>query len=156
MRSIVPLLKKYSNWKVLCVGGGGFNSIEKNMMSLLGVAGSFIQMNLSDTDLFYAYKKAAAFVFPSYYEGFGFPILEALQAGCPLYLADASCFPEIAGEAAHYFNPFEEEDLRSVLLPVFEEESRVFSKVGLGYSQCKKYNWDSSVSDLVKIYKKYS
>lgn len=69
------------------------------------------------------YENALCFVFPSLYEGFGLPILEAFVSGCPAVLSDTSCFPEIAGDAAAYFDPNSIEDMREKIAEVVQVET---------------------------------
>jgi glycosyltransferase involved in cell wall biosynthesis len=83
-----------------CVGGGPFDAGEHALIAKHGLTDRVVQASVADGELAACYAHALAFVFPSRYEGFGIPILEAFACGCPVLVARASCFPEIAGDAA--------------------------------------------------------
>lgn len=87
---------------LICTGRP-FSDQEKAFLDNLGLRGRFHQMSVSSEDLFSLYHFAFCFVFPSEYEGFGLPTLEAMACGCPVVLSDSSCFSEIGGDAALYF-----------------------------------------------------
>ena len=111
-----------SNWdiNVFCAGGGAFT--EEEIESFGEFAGRFHQAGLSDADLLQAYSGAMCFVFPSEYEGFGIPILEAFAGNCPVVCAEASSLPEVAGGAAVYFDPLDTDDMAGKILAVIEDE----------------------------------
>ena len=88
---------------VICVGNP-FNDNEIQFLNRLNIRNRFITIKASDQMLATLYENAIAFVYPSYYEGFGIPILEAFFMKCPVLLNDSSCFKEIANDAALYFN----------------------------------------------------
>jgi glycosyltransferase involved in cell wall biosynthesis len=98
------LSKKYPEFKLICTGNP-FSTSEKELLVKLRIQDKVISFYASDNELSWLYKNATLFVFPSLYEGFGFPILEAFSMDCPIAISDASCFPEIAGDAACYFDP---------------------------------------------------
>lgn len=103
-RACLPVLRKYKEVKVVCTGKP-FNREETLFFQEKGVADRFVHKFIrSDRVLFDVYHHALVFVYPSAYEGFGIPILEAYKAGCPVMLNEAGCFPEIAGDAAVYFH----------------------------------------------------
>ena len=91
--------------RLACVGGGPFDSDEQTLIARLGAHRARRPGQRDRRRLAACYAHALAFVFPSRYEGFGIPILEAFACGCPALVARASCFPEIAGDAARYFDP---------------------------------------------------
>lgn len=95
--------KEHANLKLLCVGGGPFSSNEKQKIEKLGLTESVIQKFPTDFEIVEIYRNAKALIFPSHYEGFGFPILEAMAVGTPVVLAENSCMKEIGGEFALYF-----------------------------------------------------
>ena len=108
----------------------------------------------TDKELYSLYHHAFCFVYPSEYEGFGIPILEAYRAGCPVLLNNASCFPEIAGDAAIYFDMNNVESNLSERLSYFysmndEEKSSLICKQN---HRLNKYSWEESAKKLNKIY----
>ena len=104
VKGITPILKRHQDLHVVCTGGP-FHETENAFLKETGIKGRFIhQWVAKDEDLFSLYHHAVCFIYPSEYEGFGIPILEAYQADCPVMLNRKSCFPEIAGDAAIYFN----------------------------------------------------
>jgi len=109
------LLAKYPDLRVLCVGGGPLSVEELAPYRERGLLSRVAQRAAADEELPSLYRRARVFVFPSRYEGFGLPILEAFASGCPVVLARASVFPEVAQDAAQYFAPGVVDDLLEVL-----------------------------------------
>ena len=108
----------------------------------------------NDNELYSLYHHAQYFVYPSEYEGFGIPILEAYQANCPVLLNNASCFPEIAGDAAVYFNMDSEksnlaEQLERLLSMSREERKTLLTRQK---ERLAKYSWEESAKQLAAIY----
>ena len=102
-RDCMPILRRHKELKVVCTGKP-FTSEELFFFEAFGLADRFVHLFAESSQaLLDLYHYAVAFVYPSAYEGFGIPILEAYKADCPVMLNRASCFPEIAGDAAIYF-----------------------------------------------------
>ncbi len=109
---------------------------------------------VSDPELGGLYKNATAYVFPSLYEGFGLPPLEAMQYGAPVIASDRGSLPEILGEAALYFDPTEEEDLCNKIEHILRD-SALREKLSLeGYRQVAKYSWQRMAKLTLKEYQK--
>lgn len=108
--------------------------------------------NISDSELAGLYSSASAFIYPSFYEGFGIPILEALACHCPVVASDIPTSREIAGSAPYYFNPGEKRELARAI------ESAV---QGLEWNErlnraedvLSRYSWESSARQTVDVYK---
>lgn len=153
VRAIVPRLKMNSDLKIICTGLP-FTDEENIFFKSLDIVDQLINVGfVSDSKLYGLYANASVFIFPSYYEGFGIPILESFKMNCPICISNASCFPEIAGNAASYFDPFDEESiLKSVSEvldnPEYAEELRI-----LGAKQLQLYSWDKTVAQTEKVYK---
>ncbi len=94
---------------------------------------------LSTLEVAFLYSRAAAFIFPSYYEGFGIPILEAQHMGCPLVLNDIPVFREVSGGAAIFFNG-KTIDLVRALEEVTDKRNRD-ELIKKGRENCKRYSW---------------
>ena len=99
------------------------------------------------------YRDAVCFVYPSIYEGFGLPILEAFAAGCPVVLARASCFPEVAGDAALYFDPGDGEGLRSCVRSLRDDDRLRRGMVDKGWMRAEKFSWDKCAEQTAGIYR---
>lgn len=135
---------------LVCAGGGAFDKDESKTIGGGGTGNRVHQISATDMELRYLYKVASAFVFPSIYEGFGIPVLEAFAQNCPVVLADTSCFPEIAGEAAVYFDPTEAESCAGAIERVLAGNNKPIT--ALGYKRAKDFSWRRAVEGLSKIY----
>lgn len=96
------------------------------------------------------YVNAMAFVFPSLYEGFGLPPLEAMAMGTPVIASSASCIPEVCGDAALYFAPYNIESMEQAMNKIFYDPMIQKNLIDKGKEQAKKYSWEKSAEILLK------
>lgn len=147
------IIAHYPKLRIVCTGEP-FNEEELKMLSELNLSECVVNVpNASEEKLQALYQFAAAFVYPSAYEGFGIPILEAFVNGCPVLLNDASCFPEIGGNAAVYFDINRRGDLAEhieVLLQSSEQDRAALKANGL--KRAKLFSWEESARKLKQIY----
>ena len=136
------------------VGGGPFTETEKSLFTQLGIAHQVSQENLSDEELNLAYASSHIFVYPSKYEGFGLPVLEALQNGCRSLLARTEIFQEIAGNAAEYFSPGDETELTQHLTRILSDDANVNPNVDAGIRKCQEFSWSITAKKTSEIYQK--
>ncbi|MEH2435825.1 MAG: FkbM family methyltransferase [Nostoc sp.] len=130
-------LASSSGFDIICTGIGGVLATELRAYTL----GSTIHLiQLSDEELALAYSGAVALVYPSKYEGFGMPILEAMACGCPVITCPNSSIPEVAGDAAIYVNDNDVDDLANALCEVQKPGIRQ-SLITAGLAQAKKFSW---------------
>ena len=147
------LRAEYPGLHLLCAGGGAFTEDERSLLRQAGVAGRVHQLGyLTDGQLNQLYHRARAFVFPSLYEGFGFPILEAFGQQCPAVLSNASCFPEIAQDAALYFNPYDANDLREQLDRVLYDRTLRHTLVRRGLTRVRDFTWERAAAQTRQVY----
>ena len=99
------------------------------------------------------YASADVFVFPSLYEGFGIPPLEAMQMSCPVVCANVASLPEVVGNAAELIDPFDEADLARGVQNVLEDKEYADLLRARGNLQYKKYTWDNSAQQLIRVCK---
>ena len=100
------------------------------------------------------YNKATVFVFPSLYEGFGFPVLEAMACGCPVICSNRTSLPEIAGEAAVYIDGEDENELAAAIKKVLEDKTLQKKLQKKGLKQAKKFTWEKCVEETVRVYER--
>ena len=142
-----------NNFDLVAFGGGAFSTTEKERIGVLGVENSVVHKSGSDAVLASLYARAAAFVYPSIYEGFGIPLLEAMSQGCPVICSDASSFPEIAGNAASYFDPFEGESMRAAIEGVVDSDELRGRFIASGRERAAQFSWDRTAMETMNIYK---
>ncbi|MFP5040200.1 glycosyltransferase family 4 protein [Parasediminibacterium sp. JCM 36343] len=150
IHAAAPLALKY-NISIVCTGMP-FSPKELILFGQLHIAGKVFHKFASEEELFFLYKNAIAFIFPSLYEGFGIPILEAFCAECPVALSNTSCFPEIAGDCAFYFDPLSIEDMRSVIEKLIINPSLRSNFTSKGTERLKLFNWKKSSEETAIIY----
>jgi len=107
---------------------------------------------VSDEMLPTLYRRAQMLVFPSLYEGFGLPPLEAMACGTPVAASRTSSIPEILGEAAVYFDPYSIEDIAESINKILLEEGLKEKMVGLGLAQAKNFNWKKCARETLSVY----
>jgi len=154
VKSIAPILKRHKDLNVVCTGPE-FDNSEKSLFQELGIGNRFVhQWIKNDIDLYALYHHALCFVYTSEYEGFGIPILEAYQADCPVILNRRSCFPEIAGDAAIYFN-------MDAFYTDFAEVFETFLEMDRDDRECllerqhqrlSHFSWEQSAMKLAQVY----
>jgi len=105
-----------------------------------------------DEELISLYQEAEAFVTPSLLEGFGLPGLEAMTIGLPVISANASCLPEIYGQAAVYFNPLEVKDMAEKIEKVVKNKKLKQELIKKGYQQVEKYSWEKMARETLRVY----
>ncbi|MCK5415988.1 glycosyltransferase family 4 protein [Candidatus Parcubacteria bacterium] len=109
---------------------------------------------IPDTELASFYHNAKAYIFPSLYEGFGLPPLEAMYYACPVLSSNRSCLPEILGDAAVYFNPKNKKEIQEKIIEILDNKVLRDSQIKKGHKQIKKYNWDNCVNQTLEEYNK--
>jgi glycosyltransferase involved in cell wall biosynthesis len=107
---------------------------------------------MDDDDLEAAYAGAMAFVFPSLAEGFGIPLLEAMAVGTPIVASDVPVFREVAGEAALFFDPYDEKGLATAMIKILDESVRG-NLMEKGRKRVREFSWDTAASKLGDVYK---
>ena len=107
----------------------------------------------SDNTLFALYQRAIAFVYPSLYEGFGIPILEAFACECPVVLSHSSCFPEVAEDAALYFDTTNKDDLSHKLEEIISNTELRKHLVYKGLKRQKAFATEKKAKETFEVYK---
>ena len=144
------LMSRSRELHVLCVGGGSFT--DEEISSFGEFSGRFHQLSLSDDELARSYNGARCFVFPSEYEGFGIPLLEAFACSCPVVCSDSSSLPEIAGSAAEYFDPLSVDDMAGKILAVIDDEGLRDELRRSGRERLAFFDWDKAARETLECY----
>lgn len=107
---------------------------------------------VSDEELAWLYQNTRAYVFPSLMEGFGLPSLEAMTYGAPVVSSNATCLPEVNGDAAHYFDPNNVSDITRAIEEVLENKTLRERLIKNGREQIKKYSWTTTAIETKEVY----
>jgi len=138
---------------VVCFGGGAFRPEEWNTFHELGLEeAQTVQFAGDDSALAQCYKNAFALVYPSLYEGFGIPPLEAMSLDCPVLSSCSSSIPEVAGPAAEYFDPASIDSIREGLERVAMFSVRRKELVRMGRERYKQFTWQRCAKETLAIY----
>jgi glycosyltransferase involved in cell wall biosynthesis len=107
-----------------------------------------------DEDLLYLYNAATLFAYPSLYEGFGLPILEAMACGCPVGASNTSSIPEVCGDAALLISPCDIEELSHAIYKLITDNSLRQMLIKKGLEQVKKFSWKKTAEETLAVYKR--
>jgi glycosyltransferase involved in cell wall biosynthesis len=150
--SISSLLIKY-DIRLICTGAP-FTAKELRHFEEKKIANMVVHHYVSDEELFSLYKNAIAFIFPSVYEGFGIPILESFAASCPVVLSNASCLPEIAGDAAVYFDPQSTDEIAAAVERIVTDSNLREVLIEKGRERLQLFNWSKAANLTAEVYRK--
>lgn len=153
LRSYATSTKLNTDMRLVCFGGGAFKPDELEEMRTLKLNASKV-MNVSgnDSQLVNLYRNARAFVCPSIYEGFGIPPLEAMSLGCPVVCSGTGSLPEVVGEAAEFFNPYDVEHITHSLEKVVYSNARSSNLRKIGFERVNNFSWNKCTSETYEIY----
>ena len=142
-------------FRLVCFGGGAFTDEELRAAGELGISPrNLIQIGGDDAVLDNLYRHAVAFVYPSLYEGFGLPLLEAMSCGCPVICSDCSSLPEVAGQAALFFDPHSTDALRDCMERVADSVDLRKQLITAGRKRCRRFSWKRCAEETLQVYKK--
>ena len=144
-----------SDFKIVCFGGGIFEKKELEIINELGLdVNNIIQIEGDDKVLSNLYKNAESFIFPSLYEGFGLPIIEAMSYGCPVILSSIDVFKEIVEDSASFFDPYSAESIKEKIENIVYSNENKQKFITRGYNQIKKFTWENCANNTLNVYKK--
>lgn len=151
LETFEEFLKKYPEYYLILVGNKNYfyQRLEKSHKISQVIFAGYI----TDDKLPIYYQKATAYIFPSLYEGFGLPSLEAMSYGVPVLASNSSCLPEILGQSVLYFDPKDKDDLRKKMLEIISNHDLKQQLINFGYKQFKKYSWSKMARNIWEIYK---
>lgn len=152
--SIYPLFKEDSQLYLILAGGQSLNENEINLINRLNIREKIIRFDIDDLILSYLYSNALCFVFPSLYEGFGLPILEAFSCNCPVVCSNTSSLPEVANNAAIYFDPKDQEDILIKIKTVIENRDLRRDLIEKGKQRLSFFSWENCAKKTFEVYKK--
>lgn len=152
IESIANILKQ-NNLQFICAGSSPFSPSEIALIKKLGLENNVKHIVADDSILINLYQNALAFIFPSLYEGFGIPVLEAFACNCPCILSTGGSLPEVGGEAALYFNPKDSDSIQSVLLEFLSNSNIKSTLIEKGKERLKQFSWEKTFDQTINLYK---
>ena len=137
---------------LLCVGDPTPSAEELSRITMLGLEARVAFVSATDAELAAYYHGASALVYPSLYEGFGLPPLEAMTSGCPVIAAEAASIPEVVGDAALLVPPTDVHALANAIAEVLEPSTRT-RLVEAGLRRSASFSWQSTVERTLDVYR---
>ena len=150
--AFAQIASSQSDLDLVCIGGTDFTPAETRRLEQLGIKGRVSQRYLDDETMASTYAHAEAFVFPSHFEGFGLPALEAMACGTPVVLANATSLPEVGGDAAVYFEPGSFADLTHVLSDLLADDAARADLIQRGLDRAADFTWRAAAQQTADVY----
>ena len=152
MNAFRQMAAQFPDLNVVLTGGGRLEIADQEFLERLGLTARVSHIGASDGQLNYLYQQAQLFVYPSLYEGFGLPILEAFKAKCPILLSDTECFREVAAGAAVYFKPTDIDSLISALETTLFNTDLKAQLVRAGTKRLADFPLQKSIDQTLNVY----
>jgi len=161
-KNLLGLLKAYlsldnsikKEYKLVLAGFKGWENSEIVSIIKQNSQDIFYLGYLSNEELAKVYNLSSCFVFPSFYEGFGLPILEAMACGAPVICSNSSSMPEVGGDAALYCNPKDIDDIAKKIEAVLSSAKLQQEMAEKGLNRAKKFSWEKSAHKHIQIFNK--
>jgi glycosyltransferase involved in cell wall biosynthesis len=155
VRAFARVVARVPEARLLKVGANPHRSLRGELKTLIereGITGKVIFVEQTeDCDLARFYALARVFAFPSLYEGFGLPPLEAMACGTPVAASNRSCMPEILGDAALYFDPYEIDEIAASIIRLLEDSQLRLAARARGLGQAALFNWDRTAANALSV-----
>jgi len=149
------LIKKNVKTKIVLVGEGGYSGYDF-LIKEIKKRKKIQHLNyIEDKDLPYIYNLAKVFLFPSFYEGFGLPVLEAMQSGIPVITSNTSSLPEVVGEGGIMHNPKDYKSFAKDIIKILNNEDFYEEMRKKAINQAKKFSWQKSTKELVDVFNRF-
>jgi glycosyltransferase involved in cell wall biosynthesis len=153
IHAISSLLYEEKDLFVICAGGDVFSDAELSLLGNLKIRRKVLHVTiLNEGTLSELYKKATLFVFPSLYEGFGIPVLEAFSCCCPVAASNCSSLPEVGGDAVNYFDPYNSNSIKNVVEDIVHNKSLQDTLRIRGYQRLKLFSWEKTALKTKNVY----
>jgi glycosyltransferase involved in cell wall biosynthesis len=154
-KNLLRLIDAYNqlkpNLKLVIVGASGWHNkaiYQKKSPNIIFTG------YVPNEDLPIFYNNAKLFIYPSLYEGFGIPILEAMNCRCPVITSNISSMPEVVGDAALLVDPYRVGEIKSAMAKVLEDDNLRKRMIAAGVVQASKFSWEKTAAETVALYKK--
>jgi len=142
-----------NNFKIIAFGGEKFSKIDFEILKKSNIKNeSVIFLNDMDCKLTDLYKSVSALIYPSLYEGFGLPILEAMEMGCPVISSNGGSLPEVGGIKLRYFNPNQIDSMTNALEDVLSSKEKQHDLIQYGFKRNKEFSWSKCASETIHAY----
>ena len=162
-RAVAPLLQQDKALYLVCIGGenptnptGPARSLvieENRLFDKAGVTDRVLRRNADDNELASWYQGATCLVFPSLYEGFGLPIVEAFYNHCPVAASNISSLPEVGGKAVAYFDPESIDSMRDTVTELLRSDELRNHLIKCGQERVKLFSWQRTARETLDVYR---
>ena len=159
MRILEAYNQVKTDYPLIIVGKNGwmYDDVDNFFNNLNPANRKFVRIkHLPFRNLMMLLKSSAGLIFPSIYEGFGLPVLEAMEMGVPVITSNTSSLPEVGGDAVCYVNPFDVVDIAKSIDKFINNQTYCDDLVTKGYEQIKKFTPEEHYSKIMNVYQKYS
>lgn len=151
LKAFEILSRNYPDLRLICTGSH-FSVFERNEFINRHVEDKILHVPADEYTLARLYHDAEVFVYASYSEGFGMPVLEAMVYDCPVAVSNASCLPEVVGDAGVYFDPFQYEDMAEKIEQLFTSVERRNTIIQLGRKRLEAFSWEKTAEEHMSVY----
>jgi glycosyltransferase involved in cell wall biosynthesis len=152
--AIADILKEDKDLQLVCTGNS-FSAEEIVFFNSLGIGSQVIHVYMhNDNELAWVYQHAQLFIFPSLYEGFGFPLLEAFASNCPVVSSNGGSLPEVGGKGALYFNPKDISDIRNTVYQGIYNTGVRNMLIESGKDRLNNFSWQKCREETINVYNK--
>jgi len=152
LKAFSKLATRFPDLHVVLAGGGSLAVADQEFIQRLKLTDKVRHIGATDEQLNHLYQNAQLFVYPSLYEGFGLPILEAFKAKCPILLSDTECFREVAADAAVFFKPTDMDDLVDTMAATLMDTDLKRQLVEKGTRRLADFPLQKSIDQTLDIY----
>ncbi len=154
---VFNILKKevfYNDWRLVLAGGSRWLSgeLEREIKNSPYLDDIMVLEKISEEEKIFLYNSAKVFVYPSFFEGFGFPPLEAQACGVPVAASNRTSLPEILGESAYLFDPWRLEDMYAGIKTLTQDSAVRERMIKLGLENVAKFSWQKTTGEIFKIF----